>query len=132
MAQAGMNVRRRRQKTAQERARERRIMKINAMMTKVAVALIAICMFVYIGRMTTVAAGAKEIDRIEQEIEDMKEWKQYLEVNLAARQNINRVKDEAIGRLGMIYPQESQIYLISLNGYAANANTQTAHDGTNP
>ena len=102
------------------------------MMMKVAVALIAICMFVYIGRMTTVAAGAKEIDRIEQEIEDMKEWKQYLEVNLAARQNINRVKDEAIGRLGMIYPQESQIYLISLNGYAASANTQTVHDGTNP
>ena len=117
---------------AAARARRARIARINQIMLRVTVALIVVSLFVYITRMAEISANAKEINRIRQEITQLKEEQQYLEVKLAARQDLERVRDEAMGRLGMNYPDEGEVRLISLSGYASGLNTQTAHDNAAP
>ena len=131
MAQAGVANRSAARMNA---ARMRRIReaRINRLMLKLTMALIVVCLFGYISRMTVISAGAKEISKIRQEITKLQEDQQYLEVLLAARQDLDRVRDEAVGRLGMGYPKDGQVYLISLGGYASSANTQTAHDNAAP
>ena len=113
-------------------SRKARAARINRMMLRVTIALIVICLFVYISRMAAISAAAKEINQIKQGITQLKENQQYLEVMLAARQELDRVRDEAMGRLGMGYPTEGQVQLVSLSGYAPSANTQTAHDNAAP
>ena len=96
------------------------------------VALIVVSLFVYISRMAAISANAKEIAKIRQEITQLREEQQYLKVKLAARQDLDRVRDEAMGRLGMGYPVEGQVQLVSLGGYRAGSSTQTAHDHAMP
>lgn len=91
--------------------------RINFAMLCTAACLVVVMLFSYIGRMAEVSALSKEIDRLNAEISDFKEQKQYKEFELASAQNIDRVKDEALGRLGMIVPTEEQIRYIQLNGY---------------
>ena len=113
-------------------SRRARAIRMNRIMLRLTIALIVVCLFVYITRMAAISAAAKEIGKIKQEITQLKEDQQYLEVMLAARQDLERVRDEATGRLGMRYPTEGQVQLVSLSGYAPSANTQTAHDSTAP
>ena len=113
-------------------SRRARAIRMNRIMLRLTIALIVVCLFVYITRMAAISAAAKEIGKIKQEITQLKEDQQYLEVMLAARQDLELVRDEATGRLGMRYPTEGQVQLVSLSGYAPSANTQTAHDSTAP
>jgi len=112
--------------------RRARAARMNQMMLQVTIALVVVSLFVYITRMAGISANAKEISRIKNEITQLKEEKQYLEVKLAARQDLERVRDEAIGRLGMNYPDEGEIRLISLGSYAQDPNVQTVHDNAAP
>ena len=114
------------------RVRRERIERTNRWMLRVTVALIVVSLFVYISRMAAISANAKEIAKIRQEITQLREEQQYLEVKLAARQDLDRVRDEAMGRLGMGYPVEGQVQLVSLGGYRAGSSTQTAHDHATP
>ena len=114
------------------RQKRERAMRFNQTMLRIATGLIVFCLFVYIGRMSVISAGAKEIDRLEAEIEKLDEDAKYLRISLAARQNVDRVRDEATGRLGMRDPVEGEVQLVSLNGYASRSNTHTAHDSTAP
>ena len=118
------------QANAAVRMRKERIARTNRLMLRVTIALIVVSLFVYISRMAAISANAKEIAKIRQEITQLKEEQQYLEVKLAARQDLDRVRDEAMGRLGMRYPEEGQVQLVSLGGYLAGENWQTAHDTT--
>lgn len=113
-------------------ARRARAARVNQMMLQVTIALVVISLFVYITRMAGISANAKEISCIKKEITQLKEEKQYLEVKLAARQDLERVRDEAIGRLGMNYPDEGEIRLISLGHYVQAPNMQTVHDNAAP
>ena len=142
MAQAGVAYRSARpaaavhgpssQVNAAARMRRERIERTNKWMLRVTVALIVVSLFVYISRMAAISANAKEIAKIRQEITQLREEQQYLEVKLAARQDLDRVRDEAMGRLGMGYPVEGQVQLVSLGGYMAGGSTQTAHDNAMP
>lgn len=76
------------------------------------VALMA-CLFVYIGRMAAASAAAKEIDALTQAIAEEQRISQQLTLQLAARMDPARVRDEAVGRLGMSYPGEGQIFTLS-------------------
>ena len=120
------------QASAAARMRRERIARTNRMMLRMTVALIVVSLFVYIGRMASISANAKEIAKIRREITQLREEQQYLEVKLAARQDLERVRDEAMGRLGMDYPVEGQVQLVSLGGYLAGSGTQTAHDNATP
>ena len=134
MAQAGITYRCGAQVTKRRfvSAGQERAARLNRGILRAAICLVMICLFVYISRMATIASGAKEISQIRQEIAQLKDDQQYLEVMLAARQDLDRVRDEAMGRLGMNYPAEGRVQMISLSGYVAGGATQTAHEGTNP
>ena len=133
MAQAGI-VNREEQKARLEaaRARRERIARMNRIAFRATTALVVVCLFVYTSRMAAIAAGAKEISSIRQELTALREEQQYLEVKLAARQDLDRVRDEAVGRLGMRYPAEGEVIVVSLSGFNGSTNTQTAHDNTMP
>lgn len=133
MAQAGVAYRSARQKPqAKVHPGKRRAAQINRAMLWLTTGIVMVCLFVYVGRMAGISADAKEISQIRREISELEEEQQYLEVLLAARQNLTRVRDEAIGRLGMGYPQEGQVQIVSLSGYSTSVNTQTALDNAMP
>ena len=132
MAQAGVAYRSAGQRPREVYSRKKRAAQINRTMLWATTGLVMLCLFAYVGRMADISSGAKEINRIRKEISDLKEEQQYLEVVLAARQNLTRVRDEAMGRLGMGYPVEGQVQIVSLSGYSTSAITQTAHDSAMP
>ena len=90
------------------------------------VALLATALFVQIGRLSAIAAQNKQISVLTSEIKALESEKANLEVRLSMQQNINRVRDEAIYRLGMTRPEDGQIRVVSLNGYSVSTRTQTA------
>ena len=141
MAQAGMVYRRDgrqvryaggqvRRSSGQVQAR--RPARSHSGMLRLTVCVAVLCLFVYIARMAAIANGAKEISRIQTEIEQLVGEGQYLQVKLAARQDLDRVRDEAMGRLGMRYPREGDVRVISLGGYRDEPVVQTAWEATNP
>ena len=132
MAQAGVAYRSTKQRPQAVYSRKKRVARINRMMLWSTTGLVMLCLFAYVGRMADISSGAKEINQLRREISGLKEEQQYLEVVLAARQNLTRVRDEAMGRLGMSYPVEGQVQVVSLSGYSASANMQTAHDNAMP
>ncbi len=88
--------------------------------------LLLTLMFVQIGRLAQIAGQTKQISSLSASIRQLNNEKANLEVRLSMQQNINRVRDEAVYKLGMIHPDEGQIRVISLNGYYASAQTQMA------
>lgn len=81
--------------------------------------LLVACLFVYIGRLAAVSAGAKEIDRLMNAIAEEQRTAQQLNIQLAARLDPARVRDEATGRLGMSYPADDRICVVSAQEDAA-------------
>jgi len=132
MAQAGAAYRRPGQAAMRRRAQRERETRFNRMMFRIAVGLVVVCLFGYIGRMAAISGGAKEIMKLEKELVKLQEDEKYLRISLAARQNMDWVEDQAQGRLGMRAPVEGEVLLVSLNGYASRNNTQTAHDNAVP
>ncbi len=90
--------------------------------------VLVIALFVYISRMATIASGAKEISMLRQEVANLNSDKQYREITLASRQNLERVQYEALNRLGMVYPQDGQVQVIYLGDYTVDPGTRTAYD----
>ncbi len=91
--------------------------KINRIMLWITGGVIAAALFVYVDRMADLSAVSKQINQLRAGITELEEQKQYKEVELAAAQNIDRVSDEAIGRLGMITPSLEQTRYISISEY---------------
>lgn len=116
----------------QARARRMRMIRYNRMMLRITACLVVVCLFAYISRMAVIASSAKEISNLRKELTQLREEQQYLELYLAAQQDLNRVRDEAMVRLGMRYPEDGQVRLVSLSGYAMSANSQTALESTAP
>lgn len=131
MAQAGVAYRDER-KLQELRLRRDRAIRFNRMMLRTFACVTVACLFVYISRMAEISAGAKEISRIRNEIGQLLEDQECLESALAENQKVQRIEDEAIGRLGMSKPEGDQLQLVSLNSYISGTNTQTAHDSTTP
>jgi len=110
------------------RVKNEQARRFNRRMLCVLSALMVLALFVYISRMATIAAGSKQISLLRQEISDLTSDAQYREISLAARQNLERVQYEAIYRLGMVYPQEGQIQMVSLNGEVIDTGVRTVYD----
>lgn len=106
--------------------------RMNTIMLFVTGCMMAAFLFVYIGQLTVISAASKEARQLRQEISQLHEEQEQLQINLANRQNIDRVWDVATGELGMRYPVEGQVQIVSMNGYSSSAATQTAHDNANP
>ena len=93
--------------------------------------LVLVCsLFFHINRMSAIAAGAKEISALKREIATLTSDKQYREISLAARQNLERVQYEALNRLGMVYPGEGQVQVIYLDAFLGDSGLRTAYDTT--
>ncbi len=90
---------------------------INRVMLWVTGCIVAVALFVYVDRMAELSSVSKQINQLREDITDLKEQKQYKEVELAANQNIDRVSDEATRRLGMITPSPEQTRYISISEY---------------
>lgn len=90
--------------------------------------LLALSLFIYISRMATISSQSKQISQLRGEISALTSDKQYREISLSARQNLERVQYEAINRLGMVYPQEGQIQLVHLGGEYAPDGVMTVYD----
>lgn len=92
--------------------------------------LLVACLFVYISRLAAVSAGAKEIDRLMNAIAEEQRTGQQLSIQLAARLDPARVRDEATGRLGMSYPTDERIRVVSAQEDAAVAVCDSRLTGT--
>ena len=90
--------------------------------------LLVTALFVYISRMATISAAGKQISQLKRDISALTSDKQYREISLTARQNIERVQYEALNRLGMVYPKEGQIQLVHLGGENAGDGVMTVYD----
>ena len=131
MAQAGVAYRDV-NRSAEVRRGKGRGKRLNRVMLWATTGLVVGFMFGYIGQLAEISAGAKEIRQIKMETDRMKEEQEQLKINLANQENIDRVWDLATGTLGMQYPVEGQIQIVSIEGYMSNGNTQTAHDNATP
>lgn len=91
-------------------------------------AVVVLCVCVQIYRVSLIAAQNKQIEFLRTQIEEMTSQKQNLEVRMSLQKNLERIEDEAF-RLGMVYPEDSQVRVIAVAGtngsvvtaYAANA-----------
>jgi len=91
--------------------------RFNQMMLGITAVLVVIALFVHIGQLARIASASKQIDALRKEIDHLEEQHQYLQITLATRQDMDRVKDEATGRLGMIEPPDDKVRHISLGEY---------------
>ena len=60
-----------------------------------------------------------------QEIEELSSEQQNLEVRMSLQLNLERIEDEALNRLGMVYPGEEQVRVIAIE--QTNDNVVTAN-----
>mgnify|MGYP004733222855 CR=1 FL=1 len=90
--------------------------------------LLVAALFVYISRMATISAAGKQISQLKRDISALTSDKQYREISLTARQNLERVQYEALNRLGMVYPGEGQIQMVRLSGENAGDGVMTVYD----
>lgn len=107
--------------------------RFNRTMLKVMGCVLMVCLFVYITRMAVIASGSKNIEGLRNEITALENNQQYLNIQLTARANPQRVYDEAVNRLGMGYPDESRVNMVVLPGYySADVQTAEARDFVMP
>lgn len=110
------------------RARMEQARRQNRRMLCLFSAMLVFSLFVYISRMASISSAGKQISQLKREIGVLTSDKQYREISLTARQNLERVQYEAINRLGMVYPQEGQIQLVHLYGENAGDGVVTVYD----
>lgn len=84
-----------------------------------------LCIFGQLYRLTLITGQGREIAALQQEIDELTSERQNLEVRMSLQLNLERIKDEATNRLGMVYPGEEQIRVIAVAG--TNEGVQTAN-----
>ena len=93
------------------------------------IAVLLGCLFTQISALAKITQNAKWIATIQTDIHEMRGESGNLTVRLGMQQNINRVRDEAIYRLGMVQPQAGQIRVVAMNVPTGNLQMQTAYSG---
>jgi len=83
------------------------------------------CICFQIFRLSLITQQNKQIQELREQIEELSSEKQNLEVRMSLQLNLERIEDEALNRLGMVYPEESQIRVIAIG--AANESIVTAN-----
>lgn len=72
------------------------------------------CLCAQIYRLSVITTQNKEIQSLRREIEELSSEQQNLEVRMSLQLNLERIEDEAINRLGMVYPGEEQVRVIAV------------------
>lgn len=93
------------------------------MLLTCAVFVACICMQIY--RLSVITSQNKQIQQLRQEIEELSSEQQNLEVRMSLQLNLERIEDEALNRLGMVYPGEEQVRVIAIE--QTNDNVVTAN-----
>lgn len=88
-------------------------------------ALALTLVFLQIGQLAQMAQNTKEIASLSSGIREKKGDAGNLNMRLSMQRNIKRVYDEAVGRLGMIQPEDGQIRVISPVGHSTEIQQQT-------
>ena len=87
--------------------------------------LLAAILIVQISMAAQVSGHAKQLSRVDAQILELQAQKENLEVYLNMCQSIDRVKARAEA-IGMVIPDETQIRVVSVPGFAAEDSAQTA------
>ncbi len=118
------------QPQASERARrEIKASRASQFAMYVFLALLMALVFAQIGQLAQMAQNTKQISQLTSQIREKKGDAGNLNMRLSMQRNIKRVHDEAVGRLGMIQPQEGQIRVISPVGQSTEVQPQTVYSG---
>lgn len=112
---------------AKASGRERRRVYVNRAMMVLTLAVLISGLFLQLSRMAAINARAIEISELNAQIVELTGERQQLEIVMSIKQDIARIQDEA-ARLGMTYPGEGQVRVVTLpTGYGAD-NTMVAAD----
>lgn len=107
--------------------KRRRANAVSRALIYMTVALLVTGLAVQIGRLSQIAAQAKSISTLSAEIRELDSEQQNLQVRLSLLQKSDRILDVAMNKLGMNYPEEGQVRVVSLSGYAADTPAITAN-----
>ena len=99
--------------------KRRRANAVSRVLIYLTVALLVTGLAVQIGRLSQIAAQAKSISTLSAEIRQLDSEQQNLQVRLGLLQKSDRILDVAMNKLGMNYPAEGQVRVVSLSGYSA-------------
>lgn len=88
--------------------------------------VLVVCLFLQINRFAQIAAQSKHIASLVNEIKRLEGEESNLNLRLSARENIERVREEAMYNLKMSYPGEGQVRVVSLNVMSAETLAQMA------
>ncbi|MBQ4086199.1 MAG: septum formation initiator family protein [Clostridia bacterium] len=83
-------------------------------MMLLACAVFLVCVCAQIFRISLISQQNKQIQELREQIEELSSEQQNLEVRLSLQMNMERIEDEALNRLGMIYPGEDQVRVIAI------------------
>ena len=84
-------------------------------------------LFLQISQLARVSAQSKEISRVDRQIRELTSAREDLQVCLSMYQNLDRIENLAFN-LGMQFPEEDQIRVVSLPGYSDESSAQTAEN----
>ncbi len=98
----------------------------NRLLMYLTLGVFILCLFLQVNRYAQIASQTKRISRLVNEIKQLENDKSNLTLRLSARENINRVREEAMYNLGMDYPTEGQVKVVALGALPPESLSQMA------
>ncbi len=111
---------------AKKSARRRNMDAVNKFMFGLFLFAVAVGFCVGMMNLSFVSQNRQEIQRLRDELDELASQKQNLEVRMSLQLNMDRIQDEAINRLGMVYPSAEQVRVVSVGGTHEGAVTANA------
>ena len=115
---------------AQSRVQRRKAQALSRFLMYMTLAVLAACLFTQVNRYAQIAQRTKRITALVGQIQALESDRANLELRLSARENLQRVRDQAMYNLGMDYPKEGQVRVVSA-GVLTAAQPQTAAELAN-
>lgn len=108
------------------RAARRKLAGRNRLLMYATLGVLVVCLFLQVNRYAQMAAQTKRISKLVNEIKQLETDRTNLELRLSARANIERVRDAAMYNLGMDYPDEGQVRVVTLTALHPEVRSQMA------
>lgn len=108
------------------RAERRKLAGRNRLLMYATLGVLVICLFLQVNRYAQMAAQTKHISKLVNEIKQLETDQTNLELRLSARANLERVRDAAMYNLGMDYPAEGQVRVVTLTALPPEVRSQMA------
>lgn len=81
-----------------------------------ATAVLLVCLLLYVSQGIRVISQGYAIDKLQDRYRTLKAEREQLEVECASLQNLQVVEQEAVTKLGMVFPEPGQIIVVRENG----------------